>query len=73
MARHSVDLLSFTFGVLILAVGVLLLSGDVNQVPLEWAGPAVAIGLGVMILVATRPARPAPPSDPERDSENVTP
>ncbi len=72
MARHSVDLLSFTFGVLILAIGLLLLSGDVGQVPLEWAGPTVAIGLGVLILIAARPARQGPPSDLERDPDNPT-
>jgi hypothetical protein len=32
-----------------------LLSGGVSDVPMEWVGPAVAIGLGVLILVAARP------------------
>ena len=65
MTRHPVDLLSFVFGVLLLGVGLLLLSGDIGQVPLEWAGPAVAIGLGVLILGAARPSRSAPPPTAE--------
>ncbi len=55
MARHPVDLLAFSAGLLVLALGLLLLTGGVSDVPMEWVGPAVAIGLGVMILVAARP------------------
>jgi hypothetical protein len=71
MGRHPVDLLSFGAGLLVLAVGLLLLSGGLNGLPMEWVGPAVAIGLGVVIAVAARPARPArpprPPSEPGQD------
>ncbi len=54
MARHPVDLLSLIAGSLVLAIGLVLLTGGVSDVPMEWVGPAVAIGLGVMILVAAR-------------------
>lgn len=57
MARHPTDLLSFSAGVLVLALGLILLTGGVSDVPMEWAGPVVAIGLGVLILVAARPGR----------------
>jgi hypothetical protein len=55
MQRHSADLLSLVSGLFVLAFGLLLLSGGVNDVPMEWVGPAVAIGLGLLILVAARP------------------
>lgn len=57
MSRHRVDLLSFVAGLLVLLVGLLLLSGNLDQVPMEWVGPVAAIGLGAVIAVAARPAR----------------
>lgn len=69
MRRHRVDLLSFVSGLLVLTVGLVLLSGNLDQVPIEWVGPAVAIGLGVVIAFAARPSRGSgdnerPESDP---------
>jgi hypothetical protein len=69
MGRHPVDLLSLTTGLLVLAVGLLLLSGGLNGLPMEWAGPAVAIGLGVLITVAARPARQPSQDEPDRVDE----
>ena len=66
MARHGVDMLSLVSGALVLGVGLLLLSGGLGGLPLEWVGPAVAIGLGILIVVAARPVRPA---RPEAESE----
>ena len=63
MARHPVDLLSFSAGVLVLVLGLLLLTGGVSAVPMEWVGPAVAIALGVLIVLAARP-RAGNESDP---------
>jgi hypothetical protein len=57
MARHSADLLSLVAGLLVLGLGLLLLSGGVGDIPMEWVGPAVAIGLGVVIVLAARPTR----------------
>jgi hypothetical protein len=69
MERHPVDLLSLISGSLVLGLGLLLLSGGLSRLPMEWAGPAAAIGLGVLILVAARPSRPpsedGPPSTDE--------
>jgi TRAP-type C4-dicarboxylate transport system permease small subunit len=69
MARHPVDLLSFVSGVLVLGFGLLLLSGGVDSVPMEWAGPAVAIGLGMFILVAARPQRQPREDEPSSSVE----
>jgi len=57
MTRHPVDLLSFVTGLLVLGLGLLLLSGGLGGLALEWVGPAVAIGLGVLIIFAARPER----------------
>ena len=59
MERHRADLFSLLSGLLTLGLGLLLLSGGVSQVPMEWVGPAVAIGLGLLIVVAGRPSRDA--------------
>jgi hypothetical protein len=68
MERHPADLLSLLAGLLTLGLGLLLLSGGVSEVPMEWVGPAVAIGLGALILFAARPTREA--SDQEPDAGN---
>ena len=68
MRRHPVDLLSFISGLLVLAVGLLLLSGNLDQVPMEWVGPVAVIGVGVMIAVAARPRR-----ESEGDSQETAP
>ena len=57
MPRHAFDALSFIFGVIFLIAGVMLLSGRPSTDALEWVGPVTAIGLGVVILVATVPRR----------------
>ncbi len=57
MTRHPVDLLSFAAGLLTLALGLVLLSGGFGGLRLEWAGPAVVIGLGVLIALGARASR----------------
>jgi hypothetical protein len=57
MERHPADLFSLLAGLLTLGLGLLLLSGGVGQVPMEWVGPAAAIGVGLLIVVAARPNR----------------
>ena len=57
MERHPVDLLSLVTGSTVLGLGLLLLSGGLSSSRMEWAGPAVAIGLGVVILAAALPRR----------------
>jgi uncharacterized membrane protein len=57
MTRHPADLLSLVAGLLVLGLGLLVLSGGVGDIPMEWVGPAVAIGLGVLVVVAARPSR----------------
>lgn len=57
MTRHPADLLSLLAGLAVLVLGLVLLSGGVGDLPMEWVGPAVAIGLGVLIVVAARSNR----------------
>lgn len=57
MGRHPVDQLSLMAGLVVLGIGLVLLTGGLDGLRLEWAGPAVAIALGVMILVAARSER----------------
>ena len=72
MERHSLDALSLTFGLLFVAAGLLLLSGGPalgNNLPMEWVGPLVAIGLGAVLFLAARPERPKP----DRDDSETSP
>jgi hypothetical protein len=62
VTRHPADLLSLLAGLAVLALGLVLLSGGVGDLPMEWVGPAVAIGLGVLIVFAARSNR-----DPDED------
>ncbi len=57
MTRHRADMLSLVAGLVALAFGLVLLTGGIGNIPLEWVGPAVAIGIGLVILVAARPSR----------------
>ena len=59
MTRHPVDVFSLVTGLLVLALGLLLLSGGLHDLPMEWVGPAVAIGLGIVIAIAARPSAPS--------------
>jgi hypothetical protein len=56
-------MLSLVAGLVALAFGLVLLTGGIGNIPLEWVGPAVAIGIGLVILVAARPTRHAAESD----------
>lgn len=67
MTRHAFDALSFIFGVIILIAGVMLLNGRPSTDALEWVGPITAIGLGVVILVATIPRKSAARAEEAED------
>jgi hypothetical protein len=69
MRRHSTDLFSLLAGLLVLGAGLLLLTGGVSDLPMEWVGPAVAIGLGALILFAARPSRAAREEEPASADE----
>ena len=72
MTRHAFDALSFVAGLFVLGAGLLLLSGGLGSVRLEWVGPVVAIGLGAGILYAARSASPpASRDDPEPGPDPV--
>jgi peptidoglycan/LPS O-acetylase OafA/YrhL len=67
MTRHPADILSLVSGLIVVAFGLLLLTASMGDVPMEWVGPAVAIGLGVVILIAARPGREPSHGAPEED------
>ena len=67
MSRHPVDLFSFVCGLLVLVAGLVLLTGKLDQVPLEWVGPGVAISLGVVIAAAAYSGRPSREPSPDSD------
>ncbi|HTE66818.1 MAG TPA: hypothetical protein VK736_11270 [Candidatus Binatia bacterium] len=76
MQRHRLDALSFAFGLVFVAVGLLLLSGGPalgHNLPMEWVGPLVAIGLGAILFLAARPERAKPSRDDDADLEPAEP
>ena len=70
MTRHPADLLSLVAGLLMLGLGLVLLSGGIGDLPMEWVGPMVAIGLGLLILIAARQERP-PSEDEPTSTDNA--
>jgi len=67
VTRHPADILSLVSGLIVVAFGLLLLTGSIGDVPMEWVGPAVAIGLGVLILFAALPRREQSQGAPDED------
>ena len=59
MRHHDLDAVSLVFALLFTAVGLALLSGDPARgtMSLSWAGPVVAIGVGLLIVLAALPRR----------------
>lgn len=59
MQRHDVDPTSLLFGLIFVALGLMLLTGDAagGTVWLGWTGPAVAVGVGLLVILAVRPHR----------------
>jgi len=69
VTRHPADLLSLVAGLAVLGLGLVLLSGGVGDIPMEWVGPGVAIGLGALIMFAARPARETSDQKPDAGDE----
>ncbi len=69
MTRHSPDLLSLVFGMLFVAAGLVLLSGDSGALSLTWVGPLMAIVIGVLLVVAARSTRPNADAEPAEAEE----
>ena len=59
MARHPADLLSLSFGLLFLAVALVLLSGGIETLSLEWVAPLAAIILGAVLILVARSSAPS--------------
>ena len=68
MPRHDFDALSFLFGLLFTLVGLLLVGGGAisEGLALPWAGPLVAVGLAILMVIAARP-RPGQPASDDDD------
>ena len=71
MKLHRFDGVSFVFGAIFVAVGLLVTLGESSTLLSAWLVPAVVIGLGLLMLVAAwqgsrPPATPdeaAPPAE----------
>jgi len=57
MNRHPFDAVSFVFGLLYLGIGLVLVTDTAGAIPMNWVGPAAAIGVGAVILFAAWPRR----------------
>jgi hypothetical protein len=76
MQRHHLDAFSLVFGLLFVATGLLLLSGGPalgHNLPMEWVGPLVAIGLGAILFLAARPERETPSGNDDAELEPAEP
>lgn len=65
MVRHPFDPLSLVAGLFFTVCGLLLLSGGLDGMPMQWAGPLAAIVLAAIVAVGARPQR-QPPEGEER-------
>jgi len=57
MNQHRFDALSFIFGAIFVVAGLLLLTGGIEGIQMQWVGPVVAVIIGLVILFAVRPRR----------------
>jgi hypothetical protein len=72
VGRHDFDPLSFLFGLLFVGVGIVLLgSNRAGSLPLAWIGPAIAAGLGMLIVIAVRPRSDGRPDTKALEDEPV--
>jgi hypothetical protein len=67
MKLHRFDAVSFVFGAIFVTIGLLVMLGESSTLLSAWLVPAVAIGLGLLLLVAAwqgsrSPAQPAEPT-----------
>jgi len=67
MARHPTDFVSLVFGLLFVAIGLVLLSGSSGALSLAWVGPLAAVALGALLVLAARSTRAAPDEPPAEE------
>lgn len=58
MARHRADLLSLSFGLLFAVTGLVVASGSIDWLWLEWLAPLAAIVLGGILILVARSSGP---------------
>jgi hypothetical protein len=58
MLRHPTDFVSLAFGLIFVAVGVVLAVERLDAISLAWIAPVTAIVIGALLVVAGRSARP---------------
>ncbi len=54
MARHPADLLSLSFGLLFVAVAIVLVAGGIDALSLDWVAPLAAIVIGAILILVAR-------------------
>ncbi len=54
MRRHSADVVSLSFGLFFVGIGLVLLSGGSGALSMAWVGPLVAMVMGGILLWAAR-------------------
>lgn len=67
MARHPADLVSLSFGLLFVAVALVLVSGSIETLSLEWVAPLAAIVLGAVLILVARSSQPTSDDLPSQD------
>lgn len=60
MARHAFDALSLAAGLLFTVCGLLLLSGGLGGLPMQWVGPLIAVLLAGILALGAGPPRRRP-------------
>jgi hypothetical protein len=60
MERHPADLVSLASGIAFAAAGLVLVSGGVELLALEWVAPLAVIVIGALFIVAARSSRTTP-------------
>jgi hypothetical protein len=73
MGRHDFDPLSFLVGLLFVVLGLVLLGGTAARdgLSLAWSGPAVAICLGILIVIAVRPRSRSQADQGTREDQTI--
>jgi hypothetical protein len=70
MKLHRFDAVSFVFGAVFVALGLLVTLGESSSLLSAWLVPAVVIGLGLLLLLAAWQGSRPPVDQPEPPVEH---